>query len=72
MKQLQLVAEDITLVPMGSTQLRYEALMAGKTSATMLAVPWSATALESGFSLLGHRDHVLPGMQGSSGTSLAP
>ena len=57
-------------MPMGSTQLRYEVLMAGKTSATMLALPWSAIALEAGLSLLGDRDQVLPGMQGSCGASL--
>ncbi|MXY76424.1 MAG: ABC transporter substrate-binding protein [Acidimicrobiia bacterium] len=65
-----LAAEDVSLVPLGSTQLRYEALMAGRTAATMLALPWSAMALEAGFSLLGDRDQVLPGMQGSSGASL--
>ena len=65
-----LAAEDIDLVPLGSTQLRYEALMAGRTAATMLALPWSAMALEAGFSLLGDRDQVLPGMQGSCGASL--
>lgn len=65
-----LAAEDINLVPLGSTQLRYEALTAGRTAATMLALPWSAMALEAGFSLLGDRDQVLPGMQGSCGASL--
>ena len=65
-----LAAEDVSLVPLGSTHLRYEALVAGRTSATMLALPWSAMALEAGFSLLGDRDHVLPGMQGSCGASL--
>lgn len=65
-----LATEDVSLVPLGSTQLRYEALMAGRTAATMLALPWSAMALEAGFSLLGDRDHVLPGLQGSCGASL--
>lgn len=60
----------VTLVPLGSTQRRYEALTAGRTSATMLALPWSAMALEAGFSLLGDRDRVLPGIQGSCGASL--
>ena len=63
-------AEDVSLVPLGSTQLRYEALMAGRTAATMLALPWSAMALEAGFSVLGDRDQALPGMQGSCGASL--
>ena len=36
----------------------------------MLALPWSAQALEAGFRLLGDRDQVLPGMQGSCGASL--
>ena len=61
---------EVTLVQLGSTQMRYEALVAGDTSATMLTLPWSALALEAGFSLLGDRDHVLPRMQGSCGASL--
>ena len=65
-----LAAEDVSLEQVGNTRLRYEALTEGRTSATMLALPWSAMALESGFSLLGDRDHVLPGMQGSCGASL--
>ena len=73
MKILQaggLAAEEVALEQVGSTQLRYEALMEGRTAATMLALPWSAMALEAGFSLLGDRDQVLPGMQGSCGASL--
>ena len=65
-----LTAEDVGLEQVGSTQLRYEALMAGRTAATMLALPWSAMAREAGFRVLGDRDQVLPGMQGSCGASL--
>ena len=65
-----LATEEVTFVQRGSTQIRYEALMSGETSATMLALPWSAQALEAGFRLLGDRDQVLPGMQGSCGASL--
>lgn len=62
--------EEVALVQRGSTQMRYEALVSGATSATMLALPWSAQALEAGFRLLGDRDQVLPRMQGSCGASL--
>ena len=65
-----LATEEVTFVQRGSTQMRYEALVSGETSATMLALPWSAQALEAGFRLLGDRDQVLPGMQGSCGASL--
>ena len=62
--------EAVELVQMGSTQMRYEALVSGATSATMLALPWSTLAVDAGFSLLGDRTEVLPRIQGSCGASL--
>ncbi|MGH2925654.1 MAG: ABC transporter substrate-binding protein, partial [Solirubrobacterales bacterium] len=66
-----LAEDDVTLEALGSTQLRYQALLAGKTSATMLTLPWSLLAVEAGCSVVGDQASVLPRLQGSCGASLA-
>jgi ABC-type nitrate/sulfonate/bicarbonate transport system substrate-binding protein len=63
---------DVELVPLGATQLRFEALRSGDTAATMLTLPWSAIAEREGFSIVADQEEVLPRMQGSCAASLEP
>ena len=64
--------DDVDLVPLGATNLRFEALKAGTTSATMLTLPWAIVAEKAGFRVLAEQDDVLPRLQGSCAASLAP
>jgi ABC-type nitrate/sulfonate/bicarbonate transport system substrate-binding protein len=67
-----LEAGAVELVPLGATQLRFEALRSGETSATMLSLPWSALAMQEGFRTIADQEAVLPRMQGSCAASLEP
>lgn len=62
---------QVSLVPLGSTQMRFEALVAGDTPATMLTLPFSALASRSGCNILADQHDVLPRLQGSCGASLS-
>jgi ABC-type nitrate/sulfonate/bicarbonate transport system substrate-binding protein len=62
--------DDVTLVPIGATNLRFEALRDGRTSATMLTLPWSLLAVEAGCRHLADQRDVLPRLQGSCAASL--
>jgi ABC-type nitrate/sulfonate/bicarbonate transport system substrate-binding protein len=62
--------EDVDLVPLGATSLRFDALMAGETSASMLTLPWSIQAARSGLQVIGDQEDVLPRLQGSCAASL--
>lgn len=62
---------EVSLEPLGATSLRYGALVEGRTSATMLTLPWSLLAVESGCRVLGEQADVIPRLQGSCGGSLA-
>jgi ABC-type nitrate/sulfonate/bicarbonate transport system substrate-binding protein len=64
--------DDVELVPLGSTELRFGALRAGETAATMLTLPWAAVAAGEGFVALADQDDVLPRLQGSCAASLEP
>lgn len=64
--------DDVDLVPLGATSLRFEALKAGETTATMLTLPWSAVAARDGFQVLADQNDVLPRLQGSCAASLRP
>ncbi len=66
-----LADDDVELVPLGSTRLRFDALMAGQTPATMLTLPWSALATDKRFRSIGDQGDVLPRLQGSCAGSLA-
>jgi ABC-type nitrate/sulfonate/bicarbonate transport system substrate-binding protein len=67
-----LADDDVSLVALGSTNLRFRALMEGETTATMLTLPWSTKAEEAGFVRLADQYAVLPGLPGSCGASLEP
>jgi ABC-type nitrate/sulfonate/bicarbonate transport system substrate-binding protein len=64
--------DDIDLVPIGATNLRYQALREGRVAATMLTLPWSLLAEESGCRPLADQRDVLPRLQGSCAASLDP
>jgi ABC-type nitrate/sulfonate/bicarbonate transport system substrate-binding protein len=66
-----LASDDVTFVPLGATNLRFEALREGRTAATMLTLPWSILATETGFRVLATQHEILPRLQGSCGASLA-
>jgi len=63
--------EEVELVPMGATELRFKALRAGETAATMLTLPWSLVATDEGFHVLAAHLDVVPRLQGSCAASLA-
>jgi ABC-type nitrate/sulfonate/bicarbonate transport system substrate-binding protein len=65
-----LASDDVTFVPLGATNLRFEALREGRTAATMLTLPWSILASEAGFRVLATQHEVLPRLQGTCGASL--
>lgn len=67
-----LTETDVSLAPIGATNLRFEALRDGRTSATMLTLPWSILAEEAGCRVLADQRDVLPRLQGSCAASLAP
>jgi ABC-type nitrate/sulfonate/bicarbonate transport system substrate-binding protein len=62
--------EEVTLDPLGATQLRATALREGRTDATMLTLPWSAAAIREGMPVLADGRAVLPRLQGGTGGSL--
>jgi ABC-type nitrate/sulfonate/bicarbonate transport system substrate-binding protein len=72
LREAGLAADDLTMVPVGATNLRFEALRDGRTSATMLTLPWSLLAIEAGCHILADQRDVLPRLQGSCAASLAP
>jgi ABC-type nitrate/sulfonate/bicarbonate transport system substrate-binding protein len=72
LRQAGLAEEDVALVPIGATNLRFEALRDGRTSATMLTLPWSVLAAEAGCNVLADQRDVLPRLQGSCAASLQP
>ena len=72
LRQSGLDEDDVALVPLGATNLRFEALRDGRTSATMLTMPWSLLAAESGCRILADQREVLPRLQGSCAASLEP
>lgn len=72
LRQAGLADDEVALVPLGATNLRYEALIAGRTSATMLTLPWSVLAVEAGCRVLADQSDVLPRLQGSCAASLEP
>lgn len=63
---------DVELVPVGATELRFEALRAGSVAATMLTLPWLISATDAGFVMLSEQSKVAPRLQGSCGASLHP
>jgi len=72
LRQAGLGPDDVTLVPIGATNLRFEALREGRTAATMLTLPWSILAAEAGCHVLADQREVLPRLQGSCAASLVP
>lgn len=64
-------ANAVELVPLGATELRFQALREGRADATMLTLPWSLLAAEDGFPILAQHHEVIPRLQGSCGGSLA-
>jgi ABC-type nitrate/sulfonate/bicarbonate transport system substrate-binding protein len=63
--------DEVHLEALGATQLRYRALLAGQTAATMLSLPWSLVAEEAGCHVIAEQAGVIPRLQGSCGASLA-
>jgi ABC-type nitrate/sulfonate/bicarbonate transport system substrate-binding protein len=63
---------DVELVPIGSTDLRFEALRAGSVDASLLTLPWLLSALDEDFVLLVEQRTVAPRLQGACGASLRP
>jgi len=72
LRQGGLGEDDVALVPVGATNLRFEALRDGRTSATMLTLPWSLLAADDGCRILADQRDVLPRLQGSCAASLQP
>ena len=60
----------VELVPVGSTELRFEALRAGAAAATLLTLPWLLSATDEGFVTLAEQRTAAPRLQGSCGASL--
>jgi ABC-type nitrate/sulfonate/bicarbonate transport system substrate-binding protein len=63
---------DIELIPVGSTDRRFEALGSGSVAATLLTLPWLLSATDDGFAVLVEQRTVAPRLQGSCGASLRP
>jgi ABC-type nitrate/sulfonate/bicarbonate transport system substrate-binding protein len=63
-------ASEVELVPIGATELRFDALRERTVSATLLTLPWLLTARDEGFVLLTEQSKVMPRLQGSCGASL--
>jgi ABC-type nitrate/sulfonate/bicarbonate transport system substrate-binding protein len=61
---------DVELVPVGSTDLRFEALASGNVAATLLTLPWLLSAMDDGLAVLVEQRAVAPRLQGSCGASL--
>ena len=72
LRRAGLTETDVALVPIGATNLRFEALRDGRTSATMLTLPWSILAEEAGCRVLADQRDVMPRLQGSCAASLEP
>lgn len=70
LREAGVAPEDVTLAPLGATHLRAEALRDGRADATMLTLPWSASALRDGMRILADGRAVAPRLQGGSGGSL--
>lgn len=62
---------DLALDPLGNTKIRFDALLAGETAATMLTLPWATAAVEQGYRFLSDQYDVAPGLQGSAAASVA-
>jgi ABC-type nitrate/sulfonate/bicarbonate transport system substrate-binding protein len=63
---------DVELVPVGSTDRRYEALLAGDVGASLLTLPWLRSAIDDGYVVLVEQKSVAPRLQGACGASLRP
>jgi ABC-type nitrate/sulfonate/bicarbonate transport system substrate-binding protein len=63
---------EVALDPVGATHLRAAALREGRTPATMLTLPWSASAIRDGYRVLADGRAAAPRLQGGSGGSLKP
>lgn len=63
--------DDVDLVPMGATRLRYSALLDARIDATMLTLPWSLKATENGAASLADHVSVAPGLLTSCAVSTA-
>jgi ABC-type nitrate/sulfonate/bicarbonate transport system substrate-binding protein len=61
---------EVELVPVGSTDMRFEALASGRVAATLLTLPWLLSAIDDGFAVLIEQRTVAPRLQGSCGASL--
>ena len=64
-------ADEVELVAMGATRLRYSALLEGAIDATMLTLPWSLLATQNGAAALADHALVAPGMLTSCAASTA-
>jgi ABC-type nitrate/sulfonate/bicarbonate transport system substrate-binding protein len=62
--------DDVALEIVGATHLRATALREGRIDASMLTLPWSASAARDGFPILADARTAVPRWQGSSGGSL--
>ncbi len=70
LRQAGVDENDVRLQPIGATNLRFDALLEGRSAATMLTLPWAAIAEEKGFKMLADQRSVLPRLQGSCAASL--
>jgi ABC-type nitrate/sulfonate/bicarbonate transport system substrate-binding protein len=60
---------DYDFVEVGGWEKRYEALLQGKCSATLLTPPFAGNALERGCHLLARGDQIVPCYQGTGGAA---
>jgi len=70
LREAEVEADEVVLVPVGATGLRLEALRSGGAAATLLTFPWLLSALDEGFVVLAEQSKVVPRLQGSCGASL--
>lgn len=70
LREADVRASDVELVPIGATERRFGVLRERTVSATLLTLPWLLTAHDEGFVLLAEQSKVMPRLQGSCGASL--
>ena len=63
------IAADYNFVEVGGWEKRYEALLAGKFSGTLLTAPFVGNALERGCHLLARGDQIVPCYQATGGAA---
>lgn len=66
----QIADQDVNISSIGSTNLRYDALVAGKTDATLLRTPMNIQAEKQGFTILA-KGKTLGDFQGTVGVAKA-